>query len=275
MGKITDAFERHQRERTVKTERFPLRQSGDFAPEEAVSPLVHETFLHRRFNPKLVVLSAPESIDAENFKILKSHVLFPKQGQVPRTIMITSAFPGEGKTFVAANFGVSIAQGVNEHVLLVDCDLRNPQLNTMLGYSNAQGLHEYLTGKAELSDLVIPTRINKLSLLTAGKTARNPGELISSAKMRDFLQEVKERYHDRYVILDATPSQITAETNVLANHVDGIIFVVMAGKSPRENIQRSIEDLGKKKVLGIVFNGYSQSRKPYYKYYKRYNRKST
>ena len=275
MGKITNAFERYQRERTVKTERLPLGKSEDFAPEEAVSPLVHETFLDRGFNPKLVVLSAPESMEAENFKILKSQILFPKEGEIPRLIMVTSAFPGEGKTFVSANLAVSLAQGINEHVLLVDCDLRKPSLNKMLGYSNAEGLHEYLTGKKELSDLIIKTRIEKLSLLVGGRSFSHPGELLSSKRMKEFLQKAKGRNGDRFVILDTTPSQITAETAVLANYVDAIIFVVMAGKSPKETIQRSIENLGKKKVIGIVFNGYSQSRKPYYKYYKRYYGKST
>ncbi|MEE8180097.1 MAG: exopolysaccharide biosynthesis protein, partial [bacterium] len=78
------------------------------------------------------------------------------------------------------------------------------------------------------------------------------------------------RYQDRFIIIDASPSHVTAEANVLANYVDGVIFVVMAQKSSRETIQRSIENLGKKKILGIVFNGYSQSYKGYQDYYKKY-----
>jgi len=155
-------------------------------------------------------------------------------------------------------------------VLLVDCDLRKPHLNRMLGYSNTEGLHEYLTGKRELSDLIVHTRIKKLSLLVGGRPSPHPGELLSSVRMKEFLQEVKDRYQDRFIILDAPPSHITAETNVLANYVDKIIFVVMAQKSPRETIQKSIENLGKKKILGIVFNGYRQSYKSYDKYYKKH-----
>jgi protein-tyrosine kinase len=275
MGKITNAFERHHRERTVKTERLPLGHSGDFAPEEPVSPLVHETFLYRGFDPKLVVLSAPDSLEAENFKIMKSQILFPKSGEIPKLIMVTSAFPGEGKTFVAANLAVSLAQGINEHVLLVDCDLRKPTLNKILGYSNAEGLYDYLTGKRDLSDLIISTRVEKLSLLVGGRSFSHPGELLSSKKMKQFLQENKSRYEDRFVILDATPCQVTAETSALANYVDKVVFVVMAHKTPRETIQRSIENLGKNKILGIVFNGYSQSGKSYYKYHNRYHNKST
>jgi Mrp family chromosome partitioning ATPase len=81
---------------------------------------------------------------------------------------------------------------------------------------------------------------------------------------------LKGRYRDLFIILDATPSQVTAETSVLANYVDGIIFVVMAGKSPREAIQKSIEKLGRKKILGIVFNGYHKTYKSYHKYYNKH-----
>ena len=91
-----------------------------------------------------------------------------------------------------------------------------------------------------------------------------------SKKMKEFLQEAKGRYGDRFVILDATPCQVTAETSVLANYVDKVIFVVMANKSPRETIQKSIDSLGKQKILGIVFNGYSRSFGSYQNYHKKY-----
>ena len=275
MGKITNAFERYQRDKTVKTESLPLREPEDLAPDDAVSPLIRETFLHRGFDPKLVVLSAPESLEAENFRILKSQILYPKEGEIPKTIMVTSAFPGEGKTFVAANLAVSMGQGLTETILIVDCDLRRPALHRILGYSNDQGLHDHLTGTKPISDLLVRTKYEKLSLLTAGRSVHNPSELLASARMKQFVEEAKARYEDRFVILDVPPSQITAETSVLANYVDAIIFVVMAQKTPRETVQRNIENLGKAKILGIVLNGYNQSRKPYYKYYKRYYSDST
>jgi exopolysaccharide/PEP-CTERM locus tyrosine autokinase len=209
-------------------------------------------------------------MDAENFKVLRAQLLFPKKGKKPRSIMITSAFPGEGKTYVSSNLAASIAMGVNEHVLLVDCDFRKPRVHEVFGYSNHKGLHEVLAGEEDLRDLIIGTKIEKLSLLTAGKPTPRPSELLSSTEMKEFLEEVKGRYDDRYVIIDATPSQVTAEAAVLARYVDGVVFVVMAQKSPREAIQKSIELIGPEKVLGIVFNGYSESHKGYYKYYRKY-----
>ncbi len=264
MGKVFDALERHKKETAINAERLPLR--GGLSD----SRIDHGLSIKSVLNPKLVAHSAPDSLDAENFKILRAQILFPKNGTRPRSIMVTSAFPGEGKTYVASNLAVSIATGINEHVLLIDCDFRRPTLHNMLGYSNKEGLNEYLMGKSNLPDLLIRTRVEKLSLLTAGSTSAKPAEILSSNMMKDFLVDVRERYQDRYIILDAPPSHVTAETSVLANYVDGIIFVVMAGKSPRATIQKNIENLGRKRIVGIVFNGYNESSRYYQKYYKKY-----
>jgi exopolysaccharide/PEP-CTERM locus tyrosine autokinase len=270
MGKISEALERHKKEKSIKAERLPVREPEN-SVKKGLQPLpTPELIIRNGFSPKLLVLSTPESMDAENFKILRSQILFPKDGERPRTIMVTSTFPGEGKTFVAANLAVSLALGIDQYVLLLDCDLRHPDLHEMLGYSNTEGLHEYFTGQRGLADLFIRTRIEKLSFLTAGSSSPNPSELLGSTMMKEFLEEVKGRYQDRFIIIDVPPSHVTAEANVLTNYVDGIIFVVMAQKSPRETILRSIKNLGKEKILGIVFNGYSQNYKRHQKYYKKY-----
>ena len=269
MGKISAALERYKEEISIKVEGLSTRDQTNMSKKGIQPAFNSELNIQETFSSKLVVFSAPESLDAENFKILRAQVLFPKNGEISRTIMVTSAYPGEGKTFVAANLAVSIAQGVNEYVLLIDCDLRNPKLHEMLGCSNKEGLHEYLKAKRKLPDLIIQTKIKKLSLLTAGSLPHNPAELLSSITMKHFLREVKERYQDRFIIIDATPCQFTAEAGVLANFVDGIIFVVMAQKSPRESIQGGIENIGKNKILGVVFNGYSKAHKRYRQYYKK------
>lgn len=270
MGKISDAMERRKREKHIKAERLPIAEPEYSVMGKPGLPTERQPAIQNGFSPKVVVLSAPESLDAENFKVLRSQIIFRKNGGRPKIIMVTSAFPGEGKTFLTANLAVSLAIGINEYVLAVDCDLRNPKLHEMLGYSNSEGLHEYLTGKRKLSDVIIRTRIKKLSLLTAGALPSNPTELLSSTMMKDFLDEVKGRYKDRFVIIDSTPCNVTAEANVLANYVDGIVFVVMAQRTPRETVQKSIENLGKNRILGIVFNGYNPSYRGYRKYYKKY-----
>ena len=252
------------------TENLVNNHSEGLAPHENELTLAKEITKESNYNHKLVTLSAPQSVDAENFKLLRAKILFPKNGIRPGTIMITSTFPGEGKTFVAANLAASIALGINEHVLLVDCDLRRPTLHNILGYSNKEGLHEYLTGKKQLADLIIRTKVEKLSFLTSGSSPSNPSELLSSAMMKNFISKTAGGSKDRFVIIDAPPAQITSETGVLSNYVDGIIFVIMAGMAPRQIIQKTLETFGKKKVLGIVFNGYTKSYKSYHKYYGNY-----
>lgn len=270
MGKISDALERHQKESKLKGDRVPLGQPVSSGKKELIPSSPAEIIKAGKYSPKLVVLLAPDSMDAENFKILRSQILFPKDGKRPRVIMVTSALPGEGKTFVASNLAVSIALSFDEYVLLVDCDFRRPTVHRMLGISVVKGLHEHLMGQMPLEDLILKTGIGKLSVLTAGNPSPNPSELLASRVMRNFLEEVKNRYDDRYIIIDATPAQVTSEANVLSQYVDGIIFVVMAERAPKEAIQRSIDNLGKEKILGVVFNGYNQSYRGYRKYYKKY-----
>lgn len=270
MGKISDALERHKKESVSRFDELPKQNLEPHVPERKANGPVKEIQVGPRFSKKVVVQSAPNSVDAENFKLLRAQLLFPKEGAPPRTIMITSTFPGEGKSYVASNLAVSIAQGLNEHVLLVDCDLRRPSQQALFGYSGRPGLSEHLMQGVELTDLIIRTTVEKLSILPAGGATPKPTEALASQAMKDFLREVRERYDDRYIVIDSTPSHVTAEASILANFVDTIVFVVMAEKTPRETIKRSIENLGKKKIFGIVFNGYNQSYKPYHRYYRKY-----
>jgi Mrp family chromosome partitioning ATPase len=187
VGKVFDALERRKQGKFTGANRLGPQ---DATHQESQVPVAKGPPIQNDLNPKLVVVSAAESIDAENFKVLRSQILYPKNGRKPKSILITSAFPGEGKTFVAANLAASIAMGINEHVLLVDCDFRRPNLHHMLGYPNAEGLYEYLAAKKTLPELVLSTRMQKLSLLTAGRPGPDGPELLSSNRMKRFLEDV-------------------------------------------------------------------------------------
>ena len=172
----------------------------------------------------------------------------------PKTIMVTSATPGEGKTFVAANLAAGIAHDLHFHALLVDCDLRNPSLSHWFGLQNGNGLSDYLVGRRQLSELLMKTEMEKLSLLTGGSTQEKPAELIGSRKMEALVNELKSRYNDRYIIFDATPLLATTEPELLARLVDGILIVVRANVTPRETVIQAIASLDPKKILGFVLN---------------------
>ena len=212
----------------------------------------------------LVTVYTPHSIESEQFRMLKNNILFPEKGLPPKNIMVTSASPGEGKTFVATNLAATIAQNIDEYVLLIDCDLRAPFVHKVFGLNNPPGLSEYLSRAQPLSSLLVKTFLEKLTILPSGTIPSNPSELLSSEQMRRLLSEVKARYSDRYVIIDTPPPYLTSETNALARHVDGIILVVSQGKTRKKEIENIIDIYGKEKIIGVVQN-FAQ-KKPGYGY---------
>jgi len=224
----------------------------------------------------LLVVKYPESPAAEYFRFLRSQIIYPAHGEPPRTIMVTSAVTGDGKTFVATNLAACIAMGIKEHVLLLDCDLRDPGLYKIFGINTKrEGLSSYLTNKSELPDLFYKADNPNLTTLPSGNSSANPSELLSSEKMQHLISDVRDRYPDRFVILDTTPLELTPETSVLANQVDGVLMVVQYGKTPRKLVKSAIERIGKKKLLGIVFNGYEKPMQEYTRYGYGYGKKKS
>ena len=219
-------------------------------------------------NEALVTLLKPNSVAAEQFRLLKSNILFPEKGDPPRTIMITSPSPNEGKSFVSANLAISIAQSIDEFVFLIDCDLRMPSIHTLFGIDGAQGLSEYLSSEIPLSRVLKKTFVNKLTILPGGSVPENPAELISSVQMRRMLHEVKLRYTDRYILIDTPPPYTSSETNVIARYVDGIILVVRHGKTRTKEVQNIIDIYGREKILGVIQNFSSPKIGYGYGYYK-------
>lgn len=205
-------------------------------------------------DPMLVTGLNPQSVESEQFRLLKNNILFPEKGNPPKCIMITSSSPGEGKSFVAANLAVSLAQSIDEYVLLMDCDLRTPTVHTMFGCGEREGLSEYLSQEKPLSSLLVKTFMEKLTILPAGKTPPNPSELLSSEQMRRLIHEVKLRYSDRYIVIDTPPPYLTSETSVISRQVDGIVIVIRKGKTRKKEVLDIIDLYGKEKILGAVYN---------------------
>ncbi len=208
----------------------------------------------------LNVTSSPGEV-SESFRVLRSRILIPDDGKpVPRTIMVTSVQPQEGKSFVTANLGITLAKGVDQHSLLVDCDLRKPSLAALFGMANERGLADYLQRDCEISSLIQKTSVNKLSILASGSPPVNPSELLGSAQMNDLVKELSARYGDRIVIFDSPPLRFASETKVLSQTVDAVILVVRYGMSSRVAVKKMIEDIGPGKIIGIVFNGQKMSK---------------
>lgn len=219
---------------------------------------------------------------AESFRVLRSKILLPQDGTPPpRTIMVTSALPREGKSFVSANLGIALAQGMDQHALLVDCDLRAPSLAPLFGLSSDRGLAEYLQDGADLSSLLKKTSMEKLSILPSGSPPVNPAELLGSSRMQNLVEELASRYPDRYVIFDTPPLEVASESQVLSQAVDGVVLVVREGVSNKALIEKFISDIGKGKIIGVIFNGHKSNfistrlvDKSHYYYGNYYNKKT-
>jgi protein-tyrosine kinase len=203
---------------------------------------------------ELIYFSQPRSVAAEQFRKLRTYLLKRKSSEFPRTIMVTSATSGEGKSFVSANLAIGIAHDFHSHALLVDCDLRNPSLANWFGLDESSGLSDYLRGDGNISEFIKRTKVERLMLLPGGKVEDNPTELIGSKRMEALIQELRSRYSDRYVVFDSTPLLATSESEVLAKLVDGILMVVRAGTTARETVKQAIASLEKNKILGFVLN---------------------
>ena len=209
---------------------------------------------------KLLPVSGSNLFEADQFRGLRTKLLFPSSGKRPRSIAVTSAGVGEGKSFIAANLAVCIAQNVDKRqTLLIDCDMRVPAVHCMFGFDDRPGLSEYLAGDIPLSSLLLKSDIEKLTILPGGTPPPNPSELLSSVKMTELLREVQSKYDDRYIVIDLPSPRLVAEADLVARQVDGTLIVVRYGHTPISQMNELIEILGKEQILGIVFNRFDTS----------------
>jgi len=274
MGKIFDALEKASRQsgQVKKSSNKTEKVKFDNSDKSNIVPFVNakSKVAGEGLDPNLITINDPDSVEAEIFKSLRTTLLFPSKGKAPKSILVTSAMPGDGKTFVSANLAISIARGVEEHVLLIDADVRNPKINTFFKIEKQDGLSEYLNSGVDVSVNFAKTIIPKLTILPAGKPPKNPTELLTTHKMRLLIEEATSRYNDRFVIIDSAPPSLASETSAIAKYVDGIIIVVKAGTTHRSMIDEMIEQLGKEKIIGIVLNYSNSYKKKYYGYGKPY-----
>ncbi len=206
-------------------------------------------------NRLLVTVNDPHTQAAEEYSKLKSVIVkMTKEGSFLNMLMVTSSVGGEGKSLTSLNLALSLAQEFDHTVLLVDADIRKPSIHSYLGIDNSVGLTDCLLDGVDVKDALIRTGIGKLSVLPAGRSAPNPAEVFTSRRMRDFLLEMKNRYHDRYIIIDTPPVLPFAETRSLSAIVDGIVLVAKEGLVTLHNIEETLQCIKGPPMLGIVYN---------------------
>jgi protein-tyrosine kinase len=198
---------------------------------------------------------------SEEFRVIKRPVLLQAfatgddQIEHGNLMMVTSAKPGEGKTFTAINLAMSIASERDLHVLLVDADVQRPSVFQVLGLPPQKGLLDVLSDSSmTLADVLIRTNIRNLSLMAAGTPSLATTELLASQKMIALMQDLTTRYHDRIIILDAPPVLASSEPSVLALHVGQIILVVESGKTGRRAVEQALTHVSACPNISIIFN---------------------
>jgi non-specific protein-tyrosine kinase len=182
--------------------------------------------------------------------------------------MITSAVPGEGKTLTSINLALTFAKAYNQTVMLVDCDLRKQDIHKVLGFPSNGGLIDYLVGDRPLHEAIIWPGIDKLTLMSGGRTIQDSAELMGSPRMQTLVREMKTRYDDRYILFDVPPLLVGADALALAPYIDCIVMVVEEGKTSTTEVLRALEMLPKEKFIGFVMNRQTSIVKEYYGYYK-------
>ena len=219
-----------------------LQAAGFVTPEVQTSKLMHE------------------------FRVIKRPLIQHALGKTAtgtahrNLIMVTSALPGEGKTFVALNLAISMAMEVDCRVLLVDADVISPSVPRVLGLEPAKGLMDLLTDKtARLGDVLLGTNVERLTLLLAGTSHSSASELLASEAMARLLDEISNRYPDRIIVFDSPPLLATTESRVLATHMGQIVVVVEAERTTQSTLESALSTVENCPMVLTMLNKAAQS----------------
>jgi protein-tyrosine kinase len=227
----------------------------------------------RRGQPRLVAETAPKSAAAEAYRTLRTNIEFAALDEPRRSLVVTSASSGEGKTTTVANFGIVAAQA-GSRVCLVDSDLRRPALHRLFDLQNDRGLTTAVVEGVPFAQAAQQTRVPNLSVLTSGPIPPNPAELVGSRRMGELLRGVASDFD--LVLCDTPPVISVADGVAMAAQADGVIVVVKVGTVPHDVVRRAIDqiDAVQGRVVGVLLNNVDLRRDgygyTYYRYYRSY-----
>lgn len=225
-----------------------------------------------RANSELLIYSDSRSGLSEAYRQLRTSILLSTAGHAPKSLLITSSLPSEGKTTTATNTAISLAQ-TGAKVLIVDADMRRPRLHSVFNIANGEGLSTLLSSESTDADITRVVKTDdgtKMHLLTSGPIPPNPAELIGSDQMTNLLKRLQKHY--THVVIDSPPITSFTDGVLIASMVDGVILVVHSGKSSRQVVKRSkqlLQDVGAR-ILGVVLNNVNLRSQDNYHYYQTY-----
>ncbi|MFO7578977.1 MAG: XrtA-associated tyrosine autokinase [Nitrosomonas halophila] len=226
-------------------------------------------------NKGIVTPNHTKSLVAEQFRLIKRPLLsnaFNENSGIKHgnLIMVTSSLAGEGKSFCSINLAMSIAMEMDHRVLLVDADVARPSIPRTLGFNpEMPGLLDIiLDPQLAVSDVLIKTNVEKLTLIPAGARHTHATELLASQSMHAILEELAQRYHDRVVIFDSPPLLLTSEARVLATQIGQIVLVVEAERTTQQTVKEALQQIEACDVINLLYNKARTSNNAgYYGYY--------
>ena len=221
----------------------------------------------------IVTQHDPKSPVAEAYRSLRTNFQFATLRRPSKTVMVTSALPGEGKTTTAVNFAVTMSD-LGKRVVIVDTDLRRPNVHRALRMKRGPGLTDVLQGEKKLSDVILPTQSENLWMISSGRVPPNPSELINSDAMTQVMKELGKTFD--MVICDAPSTLVVTDPVILATRVDSIILVISVNRTRRETVMRAkkIIETANPRIAGAVLNGLKATSRHFYYYYYYYDERA-
>lgn len=201
----------------------------------------------------------------EEFRTLRSRLYQAREKQRLSKLLVTSALPKEGKSFTAANLAQVIVRQHGRRALLIDADLRNPQLHKWLGAEPGPGLADYLEGQSDELSIIQRGPMENLFLIPGGRNSQNPAELVANGRLRVLLSRLEPTFD--WIIVDSPPAALVSDAILLANECDGVLLVVRSNSTPVDAARRARREFGEHNVVGVVLNGIAPELSPYSQYY--------
>lgn len=240
------------------------------APSMALSPeisLARSRQTKWNPDPKTMLFFSNEehAPGMEEFRTLRTRLYQAREKQPLSKLLVTSALPKEGKSFTSANLAQVIVRQHGKRALIIDADLRNPQLHGLLGAEPGPGLSEYLRSENDECSIMQRGPMENLFFIPAGRANGNPAELIANGRMKALLNRVEPMFD--WIIVDSPPSVLVSDAGQISNFCDGVLLVVRSNATPIDAAKRARREFTERNVVGVVLNGINTELTPYSQYY--------
>lgn len=216
----------------------------------------------------IISYNDPKSVISEQYRAIRTNIEYSNVDQNTKTILVTSSDKNDGKTTTVSNLAVSFAN-LNKKVLLIDCDLRNASIHKMFKINNIYGLTDILAKDRAVDKCIQETELKNLYVLTAGAIPPNPAEILSSEKMKNLIEDLKNIYD--YIFIDTPPIGLVTDAGVLSSFIDGVVLVVKSESVEKKYLEETKKKLDAvdARILGAILNAYKSEQKDYnyYSYY--------